>query len=106
MALISCPECEAQISDKAPTCPKCGAPISKKMDEEGPETKVITVQETSKRLKSQVLLSTSVFIIGLIWFIASINSDSSETAMIPFLLILIGIVWNIVTRIRIWWHHK
>jgi zinc ribbon protein len=27
MALISCPECGNEVSDKAPTCPKCGAPI-------------------------------------------------------------------------------
>lgn len=26
MALIACPECGKQISDKAPTCPHCGAP--------------------------------------------------------------------------------
>jgi len=28
MALISCPECGKQISDRAPTCPNCGCPIS------------------------------------------------------------------------------
>ena len=28
MALISCPECNSEISDKAQSCPKCGAPVS------------------------------------------------------------------------------
>jgi hypothetical protein len=28
MALISCPECGSEVSDKAPTCPKCGVPIA------------------------------------------------------------------------------
>ena len=28
MALIACPECETEISDKAPACPKCGVPLS------------------------------------------------------------------------------
>ena len=27
MALITCKECGAEISDKAVTCPKCGAPL-------------------------------------------------------------------------------
>jgi hypothetical protein len=27
MALIHCPECNNQISDKAPTCPQCGYPL-------------------------------------------------------------------------------
>jgi hypothetical protein len=28
MALITCPECGAQISDKAAACPRCGAPVA------------------------------------------------------------------------------
>jgi hypothetical protein len=28
MALINCPECGAEISDKAPQCVKCGTPIA------------------------------------------------------------------------------
>ncbi|MDO5102556.1 MAG: zinc ribbon domain-containing protein [Lautropia sp.] len=27
MALITCPECQRQVSDQAPTCPGCGRPI-------------------------------------------------------------------------------
>ena len=27
MALITCPECAAQISDKAVVCPQCGHPM-------------------------------------------------------------------------------
>ncbi|MBW2044324.1 MAG: zinc ribbon domain-containing protein [Deltaproteobacteria bacterium] len=27
MALIKCPECQAEVSDKAPQCIKCGAPL-------------------------------------------------------------------------------
>lgn len=29
MALISCPECSTNVSDKAISCPSCGCPISK-----------------------------------------------------------------------------
>ena len=29
MALIKCPECGKEISDKAVSCPHCGFPISK-----------------------------------------------------------------------------
>ena len=28
MALINCPECTVEVSDRAPTCPKCGSPIA------------------------------------------------------------------------------
>ena len=28
MAIISCPECGKQVSDRAVSCPECGCPIS------------------------------------------------------------------------------
>ena len=28
MALINCPECGKQVSDRAASCPDCGCPIS------------------------------------------------------------------------------
>lgn len=28
MALIACPECHGEVSDKAPVCPRCGVPIA------------------------------------------------------------------------------
>ncbi|WP_148411838.1 TM2 domain-containing protein [Murimonas intestini] len=30
MALIQCPECGKEISDKAPSCPNCGTPFNQK----------------------------------------------------------------------------
>lgn len=32
MALITCPECNSQVSDKAATCPHCGYPISEQQN--------------------------------------------------------------------------
>ena len=31
MAMIKCPECGHQVSDKAKSCPNCGAPIDTKV---------------------------------------------------------------------------
>jgi flagellar biosynthesis protein FlhA len=35
MALIQCPECRTEISDKADICPKCGFPVSKQAETSG-----------------------------------------------------------------------
>jgi len=32
MPLISCPECEREVSDKASTCPHCGGPLAASKD--------------------------------------------------------------------------
>lgn len=34
MALIKCPECGKQVSDKAATCPNCGVAIAKMLSDE------------------------------------------------------------------------
>ena len=35
MALIQCPECELQVSDKALSCPHCGYPLKEKDQTKG-----------------------------------------------------------------------
>lgn len=40
--LLKCPECELQVSDKAPSCPHCGYPLR-------PDTQQRTVKKTNKR---------------------------------------------------------
>ena len=35
MALINCPECGKDISDKAPSCPNCGLPLKPKEEQSG-----------------------------------------------------------------------
>ncbi len=38
MAIINCPECRTEVSDKARNCPKCAFPINNKINK--PQTKV------------------------------------------------------------------
>ena len=37
MALIKCPECELQVSDKALSCPHCGYPMKKESEKKSRE---------------------------------------------------------------------
>lgn len=51
MALITCPECGREVSDKAAACPYCGNPLK-----ENPETEMSTkadaVSAAQKRITS------------------------------------------------------
>ena len=98
MALISCPECYKNVSTLAVSCPNCGAPISK-----AKETKA-TIQATRKELKLHTLLSILVICISFVWIVVAVQADKN-----PFIAAFIffgGIVWYLVTRFYIWWHHK
>lgn len=105
MALINCSECNHEVSDKAEACPKCGAPIANARESVAAGTQIKTIQETSKKFKLQTLISVFLFIIGVVWVMAVANAPQSNPT-IPGLLIFIGLIWYIVNRFRIWWHHK
>ena len=108
MALMNCPECNSQVSSVAVSCPHCGAPISSGGQAIG--VPLTTVQETSKRLKIQIILSSLMAIIGSMkffkgYFFGDLYIDQSNFLFTMFLFIG-GTIWFLTTKFRIWWHHK
>lgn len=105
MALINCPDCSKEISSNAPTCPGCGAPIATKSEAAGSGVvQLQTIQSTSKALKAQALMSGVLLIIGFVSVMAVMNAN--EKPAISLVILIVGTVWFIATRARIWWHHK
>lgn len=111
MALIKCAECNNQVSSTAATCPHCGAPVASKTEHAATGSTVTTVQETGKRLKVHIMLSLAIFFIGIIsaavsFSAAQNNAGEIEASPYPGLMIFVGAIWYVITRFRIWWHHK
>ena len=106
--LIQCPECQSNVSDTAPHCPHCGAPVAARTtkDARAIGESLNTVQLTSKRLKLHSLLSAMTVIFGVIWSVAATQEQNPQPSSLAGLLILGGLVWFIITRFRIWWHHR
>ncbi|RFF30584.1 zinc-ribbon domain-containing protein [Wenzhouxiangella sediminis] len=102
MALIDCPECGHQVSDKASTCPSCGVGISEAKEAQSAGEPITTVQQTSKKFKQQALLAAVVIAAGIM--IVFSNGGSTSDA-IGWTITLIGFGWLIVARINVWWHH-
>lgn len=73
MAMINCPECGKEISDKATTCPNCGNPLKRKQL----ETPVIEPSDVVTKLNKCLLIS---FIIGLLYSVYSIVYWSGASA--------------------------
>lgn len=110
MALIECPECQRQVSDKAAACPQCGLPISLSSGEENGN--VVTTQQTSKGLKEQIILSYltmggGVFVMFCtpLWMRAKGYHFEGGDLLYGFLVLLAGLIWMLVTKFRIWWNH-
>jgi len=104
MALVACAECGKDVSTQATSCPHCGAPVSSA----AVGSPVRTIELTSKRLKLHELFSVLLLLVGLIWTISASQSSAGRdgAGVLPGVLLAAGFVWFVVTRFRIWWHHK
>ncbi len=104
MALITCSECNNEVSELAANCPGCGAPVQNLATVKAVNTDVQTIEATSKKLKLHLIYSVLAIIIGMIILI--IGSNSEHISMPGFLLTSFGMFWICITKFRIWWHHK
>lgn len=102
MSLINCPECRTEVSNIAEACPKCGAPIAKAIETQTIGTRLTTVQETSKKLKLQIILASILFWGGLGFFYIIFRKEEG----VFLIMSIAGAIWYVVTKIRVWWHHK
>jgi predicted RNA-binding Zn-ribbon protein involved in translation (DUF1610 family) len=103
--LTQCSDCNKTISIRATTCPHCGAPVTIHGETMVLDASLTTIQQTSKRLKGQIILSAICFFMGLFWFSIGFGAPPPFNFM-GLLLMLGGIIWYLVTKAKIWWHHK
>lgn len=111
MALINCPDCNNQVSTSAVACPQCGAPIAEYRQSEAAGVSLTTTQETSKKFKLHSLISLLSIFLGFALSMILMGEPGEKTepsmmGLIPGIMIIGGIIWFIVTKFRIWWHHK
>ena len=70
MALIKCPDCGSQISDKAALCPHCGIDVQKTMAEIREKQRL----QRKKRRKRIIVSAASVFVVGVVAVLAYLYS--------------------------------
>jgi DNA-directed RNA polymerase subunit M/transcription elongation factor TFIIS len=96
-----CPACGETILAVALKCKHCGEVLS--VSAQKRESSVVTIQRTSKPLKAQKLMAIGAMCLGLL--VAMAGEKSSVALAVGGILLVGGLVWLIVTRVRIWWHH-
>lgn len=105
MALIKCPDCTKDVSSSATSCIHCGAPLAaRNAHDDRRDGKRVTTQMTSKSLKAQQLISTLMLVGGTAVSCTAASEGGSQPTVAP-LVALVGLLWLLVTRFRIWWNH-
>jgi hypothetical protein len=89
MALINCPECGKEISDKALSCPSCGCPMQPTMSDLENNNKTKSKSErNAKNRKLYVIVGAILTILCVVLFFAGITVvdksrlDSAESAVV------------------------
>lgn len=102
MALIACPDCRNEVSDKASSCPKCGHPIAPSPPPlpppPSPAAPPQLIEQTSKGFKGLQAFGCLGMFVGLIMGC----SRKPEYGVVLFLLA--AVVW-IFAVIGAWWEH-
>ena len=74
MALIRCPECNREISDKATACPGCGYPLQDHTEEVSEKERLLKeAEEKDKQFikKAAVIMTTGVIVMLALIFVLS-----------------------------------
>ena len=102
MALISCPDCNRQVSDSAPSCPHCGRPVMSSISSMAVGVER-PIELTAKRFKMISVLSVSAIAFGAIIAFGSSTTNGTNTGAA---ILALGLACYVINRMRIWWHHK
>lgn len=96
MALITCAECSAKVSDQAPACISCGAPLH------ASGRRPTTIQATGKDAKLITLLGGLLIFGSIILIFMRSVPDHVHYAAWSF---AIGLVLRVYGRIMAWWKY-
>lgn len=94
MALITCPDCQKQVSDQAPACPNCGRPIAAAQPH---DKKVQTIEATGKKYKGMQLIGSLLVCLGVISCVYEMNNPTPSSTL-TVVLMVVGFLLMIAGR--------
>ncbi|MDP3297600.1 MAG: zinc ribbon domain-containing protein [Thermodesulfovibrionia bacterium] len=105
MALIKCPECGTEVSDKAVACPKCAHPIVEGSAEQAQTVKAQPIKKTAKKYKGKMLIGIFLMVLGFLLIVSSVSGQQLNvvTGVLGVLATVGGVVWLIIAEFSSWW---
>jgi hypothetical protein len=102
MALIKCPECSGDISDKAAACPHCGYPIGRTAQGAGP---VQVIEKTGRGWKAVRVLGWLLIVGGVLIVRAGRATPHAGRAPVGWWIAGSGLACLITSKAGAWWYH-
>lgn len=101
MAIISCPSCNQQISDKSVCCSHCDIDIANMSSESLQSQQRVKKIKQNQSIQVQTFLALLLFVGGFtVWYWEEPSAQSWLT-MLGEGMIAVGFVWYIINRARL-----
>ena len=106
MALIPCPECKREVSDKAASCPHCGNPLVNFVGQqvrpatsvETAPSRVVTTRATARKWKMIQIAGFAISVVGVAKYVGGNHVDGMS-------IIILGVMILGAARFMGWWKH-
>ncbi len=117
MALINCPECGRQVSDKAPTCPGCGVVIAAQPPEAVSQESYdqrwnpvdLELMEAKSVCQKHRVMSALLIFAGLLLGTAMgrfIDDPEALVFDVAKVMLYAGMIWLVGNELRYLWHQR
>ncbi|MBU2882195.1 hypothetical protein KO525_05730 [Psychrosphaera sp. B3R10] len=100
MAIIKCPQCANNISDKHKACPHCELDMTELTEEKLHSLNKIRSLKSNQTLMTHQIIAMLLFLAGCFSYY-KLDDPESPQFVAAQASIVIGFVWYIVNRIRI-----
>lgn len=101
MAIIACPSCTKQISDKHQQCPHCKININN-LDSEDKKRIASEIKFKKKQqIMNQSFIALIIFLAGFLVLYTRTPEQNSLELLLCQSAIAIGFVWYLINRIRL-----
>lgn len=104
MAIVNCPQCNKQISDKAAACNECGF-VLQGLDPKSLERKrAYRKADQITKLTTHGMWSILLFVAGIagvVYFRDETSPDPTWQSQVALVMTVIGFIWYIINRMRL-----
>ncbi len=102
MALIKCPECNCDVSDKAAACPRGAYPLARIPQGQRP---VQVIEKTARRWKALRAMGWLLVVVGVLLLVAEWAGDDSRGVAVGWWIAAAGVACLWLGRAGAWWYH-
>lgn len=102
MALMKCPECSSDVSEKAAACPRCGYPIGRTAGNRG---RIQIIEKTGRGWKAVRVQGWFLVVVGALVLRTGRGTHDPGRAPVGWWIAGAGVACLITGRAGAWWYH-